>query len=232
MGWHPQQLLSSSAFLRAPFSAHCSSSCIQRPFSILPRSSGFSFTGMQTTYNSMITVSPVIQPRSPSVSLIASRPWANGCPATASSCMHRKRSSSGWVRLAAWPDAPSTRSSSVAFQYNHPPRSVTSVLTSILAWVIRIMSTGWRERASSTFVSSGLSVGRSLWILRTPWFGHWSWRDWITATGSLAGHQSISSARCLVSCGLQLVWFCCFLVPAVSITRSAPYCTGLMFRRG
>ena len=36
--------------------------------------------------------------------------------------MHRKRSSSGWARLAAWLDAPSTRSSSVAFQFNHPPR--------------------------------------------------------------------------------------------------------------
>ena len=46
-------LLSSSAFLRAPFSAHCSSSCTQRPFSILPRSWRFSFTGTQMTYNSI-----------------------------------------------------------------------------------------------------------------------------------------------------------------------------------
>ena len=35
--------------------------------------------------------------------------------------MLRKRSSSGWARLAAWLDAPSTRSSLVAFQFNHPP---------------------------------------------------------------------------------------------------------------
>ena len=41
--------------------------------------------------------------------------------------MHRKRSLSGWARLAAWLDAPSTRSSSVAFQFNHPPRFAISV---------------------------------------------------------------------------------------------------------
>ena len=35
----------SSAFLRASFSVHCSSSCTQWSFSILPRSWGFSFTG-------------------------------------------------------------------------------------------------------------------------------------------------------------------------------------------
>ena len=63
------------------------------------------------------------QPSSPSVTLTASRSWANGCPATASSWMHRKRSSSGWARLADWLDAPSTQSSSVAFQFNHPPQS-------------------------------------------------------------------------------------------------------------
>ena len=54
-----------------------------------------------------------------------------------------------WLaRLAAWLDAPSTRSSSVAFQFNHPPRFAISVLTLTLAWVTRIMSPGWRGRAS------------------------------------------------------------------------------------
>ena len=80
-----------------------------------------------------------------------------------------------------------------------------------------------------TFVSSGLSVGRSLWIRRTPGFEHWSWRDWITVTDSSVGHQSVSSTRCLASCGLQLVWFCCFLAPAVLKTRFVPCCTGWMF---
>ena len=101
--------------------------------------------------------------------------------------MHRKQSSSGWARLAAWLDAPPTRSSSVAFQFNHPPRFAISVLTLTLAWVTRIMSPGWRRRASFTFVSSGLSVGRSLWILRTPWSEHWFWRDWTTAMDSSVG---------------------------------------------
>ena len=63
------------------------------------------------------------------------------------------------------------------------------------------MSPGWRGRASFTFVSSGLSGGRLLWILRTPWSEHWFWRDWTTATDSSVGHQSVSSARCLASCG-------------------------------
>ena len=49
--------------------------------------------------------------------------------------MHRKQSSSGWARLAAWLDAPSTRSSSAAFQFNHPPRFAISVLTLTLTWV-------------------------------------------------------------------------------------------------
>ena len=84
MGRHPQQQMSSSVFLRVPFLAHCSSSCTQQMFFVLPRSWGSSSTGMQMTYNSTITVLPVIQPSSPFVSLIASRSWANGCPATAS----------------------------------------------------------------------------------------------------------------------------------------------------
>ena len=73
--------------------------------------------------------------------------------------MHRKRSSSGSARLAAWLDAPSTWSSSVAFQFNHPPRFAISVLSLILAWVTQIVSPGWRGRASFTFVSFILSVG-------------------------------------------------------------------------
>ena len=46
-------------------------------FSILPRSWGISSTGMQMTYNSTITVLPVIQPSSPIGLLIASRSWVN-----------------------------------------------------------------------------------------------------------------------------------------------------------
>ena len=76
------------------------------------------------------------------------------------------------------------------------------------------------------------SVGRSLRILRTPWFEHWFWCHWITATDSSVGHQSVSSARCLASCALQLVWFCCFLTPAVLKTRFVPCCTGWLFLRG
>ena len=134
IGQYPQQQLSSSAFFRVPFSAHYSSSCIQRMFSLLLRSWVSSSTFMQMTYNSMITVLPVIQPSSPSVSLTASRSWANGCPATASNWMLRKRSSSGWARLAAWLDAPSTRSSSVAFQFNHLPQFAISVLSLHWFW--------------------------------------------------------------------------------------------------
>ena len=44
---------------------------------MLLRSWGIFSTGMQMTYNSMITVLPVIQPSSPFVSLIALRSWAN-----------------------------------------------------------------------------------------------------------------------------------------------------------
>ena len=44
---------------------------------------------------------------------------------------------------------------------------------------------------------------------------------------SSMGRQSVSLARCLASCGLQLVWFCCFLAPAVLKTRFAGcYCEG------
>ena len=131
--------------------------------------------------------------------------------------MHLKRSSSGWARLAAWLDAPSTRSSSVAFQFNHPPRFVISVPTLILAWVSRIMSPGWRGRASSTSVSFGLSVGRSLWILHTPWFEHWFWRDSTTATDSSVGRRSASSVRCRVS-------WCCLMLPTFKLCLLAHRC--------
>ena len=64
-GKHPLQQSSSTTFLRVPSSARCSSSCIQRMHSGLPRNWGFLSTGMRTTHNSTITVSPVIQPSSP-----------------------------------------------------------------------------------------------------------------------------------------------------------------------
>ena len=70
------------------------------------------------------------------------------------------------------------------------------VLTSIQAWVTQIMPPGWRWHAF--FYTRQLQI---------------------TATDSLVEHQSVSSACCLASCWLQLVWFCCFLAPTVLKTR-------------
>ena len=128
MGQYPQQQLSSSAFLRVPFSAHCSSSCIQRMFSILLRSWVFSSTDMQMTYNSMTTVLPVIQPSS----LSPSRSLHRGHGPMDVQQPPQVEYLENGVHLAGL-DAPSTRSSSVAFQFNHPPRFAISVPTLILA---------------------------------------------------------------------------------------------------
>ena len=80
--------------------------------------------------------------------------------------MHRKRSSSGWARLAAWLDAPSTRSSSVAVQFNHPPWFAISVLTLILAWVSRIHIRQLRSIRRSLNVDSSHALVRALILTR------------------------------------------------------------------
>ena len=118
----------------------------------------------------MITVLPVTHPSSPTGSLTASRSSAAGCRAIAWDWMLRKRNSSGWVQLAAWLDAPSTRSSSTATPSFHRLRFVISVPTSILASISMNTWPDWQERAFSTYANSGPSVGRLPSSPHTLWW--------------------------------------------------------------
>ena len=85
------------------------------------------------------------------------------------------------------------------------------------------------------FIIIIIIIGRSLRILRMPWFEHWFWRDWITAMDSSVGHQGVSLARLsrVLRAAARLVLLLPrTAAPAVLKTRFVPCCTGWMFLRG